>query len=153
MHCFVLSLLLGSIAAAPTLAGTPADTSLRVENAWIREAPPSVDVMGGYARLCNDADEAITLTQLSSDVFGEIQMHISREVDGQATMERLQTVEIGPHDCVDFAPGGRHLMLFEPTHAMRAGDRAVLTLGFANGKHMDVEFSVRRMGGMHEHHQ
>ena len=131
------------------------DPPLRIESAWVREAPPGVDVLAAYAVVCNDDEEANTLATVSSTAFDDVQMHVTIEMDGAVRMERSNSVVIGPNDCVTFAPGGRHFMLMGPHRAFRAGSTVPLTFHFANGTEMELLVPVRRADEMldtqHDH--
>lgn len=144
---------------APPEPGAAAETPLRIENAWVREAPPGADVLAAYAMFCNDSDAAVTLVNAASKAFGSVQMHATVESDGAVTMQRLDSAVIAAHDCTAFEPGGRHFMLMKPKRAFRAGDRVEFTFFLANGKELEIAFPVRRGGGKpdqqehhHEHH-
>src|SRR5690606_21755646 len=117
------------IALAALLQGAPAtEPPLRVENAWVREAPPVAGVLAAYARLCNDAEAAVTVSGAAGEHFGAVQMHMTVETDNAVTMKRLDSVAIGPGECLAFEPGGRHFMLLEPARRFHAGDEIALTL-------------------------
>ncbi|HEX7046862.1 MAG TPA: copper chaperone PCu(A)C [Gammaproteobacteria bacterium] len=135
--------------AAPTVETEP---PLRVENAWVREAPPGVDVLAAYAVFCNDADAAVTLTNVISENFDAVQMHATVEADGGVTMKHLNSVVVEPTECIAFEPGGRHFMLMDPVRNFRAGDEIAFTLFLANGKEMEIVMPVRRADEMIEHH-
>lgn len=143
MPFFSLIALTALFQGAPEL-----EPPLRVENAWVREAPPVADVLAAYATFCNDADAAVTLANASSEHFGAVQMHATVETDSAVTMKRLDSVVIGPHECVAFEPGGRHFMLLDPKRDFRAGDEIAFTLFLANGKEMEIVMPVRRAGEM-----
>lgn len=140
-------LLLLAFAALP---GETADITppLRIENAWLREAPPVAKVQAAYARLCNDDKEALTLVHVASEDFDRVEMHASTETEGAVTMEQLDSVVVAPGDCVDFAPGGRHFMLFDARRALRAGDSVEFTITFASGAEMSLRLPVRRADEM-----
>jgi len=145
------------LVVSPQVDGPPSDKTtapLRIENAWVREAPPTAKVMAAYGTFCNDNETAVKLTTVSSDDFDSVEMHVSVETGNAVSMERLKDVAIGPHDCVDFAPGGRHFMLFAPSRPLRSGDTVSLTLQLANGNAMKVTLPVRRpeeTGQQHNH--
>lgn len=150
--------LLSILAMISAAAAAELDPPLRIEGAWLREAPPVARVMAGYGRFCNDNREAITIAAISSDVHERIEMHETVETEATASMRRLNNVIIGPNDCVDFVPGGRHLMLLEPQQPLRAGDSVAMTLVFARGDEQTIEVPVRRQtdgepnhNGQHSH--
>lgn len=117
---------------------------LNVGNAWVREAPPVADVLAAYAVFCNDGDQAVTIAGAESEDFDRVEMHIVVERGDAVIMEESNSVVIGPDDCVAFAPGGRHFMLFDPVRIFRAGDEVELTLHLADGQELELVFPVRR---------
>lgn len=123
---------------------TAAEPLLRVEDAWLREAPPVAAVQAAYGRFCNDGVETVTLAAAHGDAFGRIEMHETVETTTTASMRRLNGVVIEPGQCADFAPGGRHFMLFDPARPLRAGDSVTVTLVFADGFEQDFTLPVRR---------
>ena len=75
------------------------------------------DLGAGYMTIVNSTDEAVTLQSVSADGVGRIELHESVAADnGTMAMEPRPdgfTVESG--DAVTLRPGGKHLMLFDPT--------------------------------------
>lgn len=128
---------------------------LRIASAWVREAPPNMNVMAGYAVLCNDAETGVILVGASSEEFDSVEMHLTIEANGAVTMEETNSVAIDPRDCVAFAPGGHHFMLIDPVRPFRAGSGVQLTLRLADGREMDVTFPVRHaadaLDNSHDH--
>lgn len=151
MLSFFLAATLALINASPA-----AQSPLRIEQAWIREAPPVADVMAGYANLCNDDSDAIVITELGSAKFARVEMHATVETAASVTMERLDEVRIPSGECVNFAPGGKHFMLFKPQSALRTGDDAEIAITLADGRTFTVAFPVKRADDMpesrHGHH-
>jgi copper(I)-binding protein len=139
-------------AAAAGAAET--ENPLRVENLWIREAPPVARVLAAYGRFCNDGAETVSIASVSSTVFERIEMHETVETGGRVSMRRLESVTVGPEECLDFVPGGRHFMLFGPEHPLRAGSEVALTFVFATGQEQAVTVPVRRQqnDNSHGHH-
>ena len=124
---------------------------IRIENAWIREAPPVASVQAGYFRACNDGNSEITLERVESDEFARVEMHETVEQDGSSRMQSLDSVTIAAGDCTEFTRGGRHLMLFDPDKRLVDGDLAHLRLVFDTTT-IAVEFPVRRGDGGNNHH-
>lgn len=145
------TMIVGGIALLFGLPVHAGDVDIRIENAWIREAPPVASVQAGYFTLCNDGEKSVTLESVESDAFGHIEMHETIEKDGASRMEKLDGVVFAAGECIRFERGGRHLMLFDAIERLSDGDTAVLTL-LVDGKRFDREFPVRRGNGGHNHH-
>ena len=157
MMNMIWMLLLFSPAPADS-AVVDGDMPVRVEQVWIREAPPTAKVMAAYGTFCNDNDrDALVLTGATSESFRAVEMHVSRESGSQVSMQRLDEVSLAPGNCVTFEPGARHFMLFDPVRPFRSGDTIMLTLRFAGGAEQDIAVAVRRAdetdsGPHHKHH-
>lgn len=133
--CALLALGNGAIAA------TAAPPGVRVEHAWIRWLPANLPA-AGYAVIVNDGDATVRLTGASSPDYKSVMLHHSRLAQGDSTMEMVSSLDIPAHGKVKFAPGGYHLMLSHATHPIKPGDSVKMTLRFAGGESMQVDFSV-----------
>ncbi|MEG8056595.1 copper chaperone PCu(A)C [Sphingomonas sp. 22L2VL55-3] len=60
-------------------------------------------------------------------------MHETMDKGGMSTMTPLAKVEIPANTDVAFAPGGRHVMLFDMNSGIKPADRVTLTFAFADG--------------------
>lgn len=148
-----LACALAALPLAPAFAAPAAGASaLRFAEPWIREAPPTAQVLGGYFELSNPTGAAVVLRGVSAPGFEEVQMHSLEEAeDGRMRMVRHETWTVPAQGTVRFAPGGNHLMLMRPTRPLKAEDTLPLTFDFgASGKRV-VSFTVRSMV-QREHH-
>jgi copper(I)-binding protein len=68
-------------------------------------------------------------------------------------MSAVDEVEIAPGQSVEFAPGGFHVMAFEITDLINAGETTEMTLSFSDGDKLSMPLVVETMGdamgGMH----
>jgi len=69
-------------------------------------------------------------------------LHRSMSGGGIDRMVATSDIDIAPHGSLALAPGGYHLMLMKPKHAIKPGDTVVLHLMFASGASLDVVASV-----------
>lgn len=129
-----------------------AEGLLRVEDAWVREAPPGVTVLGGYLRLCNHSAVDVTLTSVESEDFGRIEMHETIETESATRMERIKSLAVPAGKCVEFVPGGKHLMLFDPVKPVRDGDFVTLQFVFAPSDSLETRVPVRRGNNNNKEH-
>ncbi len=132
-----------SVAPQLTLAADD-DHRVTVRDAWIRESPPGVDMTAGYMSMRNNGTRQQVLIGASSAGFGEVMIHRTTEKDGMAAMMHTSQIELAPNASVAFAPGGLHLMLMNPTQALRVGDRVNINLQFQGGLVVPFAFEVRK---------
>jgi len=130
------------LAAAP-LAAT-AGEGIHVDDPWIREAPPGASTMAGYVVVHNQGATPRTLVGARSAGFAGAMLHQSRIENGIAKMVHVKRIEILPGKAVSFAPGGYHIMLMKPERPYRSGDKLTVTLIFADGEALPIEFTVRK---------
>jgi len=124
------------------LAAAPASPDVQVEHAWIRWLPAKLPA-AGYAVIRNVGEGTLRLTGASSPDYGMVMLHHSRLAHGDSTMEMVDHLDIPAHGSVELAPGGYHLMLSQPAHAIKPGDHVKVTFEFADGAQLQTDFSVR----------
>ena len=118
--------------------------NLKVSDAWIREAPPGLMSVAGYALLENDGNKPLQIVKLQSSAFTEVRMHETRIETGIASMRSINTLDIAAHQRVTFAPSGKHFMLVNAVQPLKNGD--VGSDEFVDQTSCDTtaEFTVRR---------
>ena len=138
--CFRLFCLLPAVfLTLPAFAG-----DVTITHAWIAEAPPVSRVHAGYFTLHNGGSKPVTLKTVSSEMYGNIEMHLSIEKDGVSSMQWLQQIEIPAGEDFVFAPGAYHLMLFRPAKRLKQGDKVKLQFGFADGSLITTTAVVKK---------
>ena len=131
--------------------------AVEVNDAWIREAPPTASMMGGFMTIHNPSAQDIVLIAASSKTFKHIMLHRTIEENGVSKMVHQMQVVIPAHGSLEFKPGSYHIMMPAPQKRLVAGDKVMIKLEFKSGKTSDVEFEVRKgmvmnHGGGNHHH-
>jgi len=134
----LFGMLLGAITAHAMAGG-----HLVVERAWIRAAPPGAMMLAGYAALRNDGDAPLVVIGADSVDFGDVSLHQTIEENGVEKMRALPRLELTPGARVEFAPGGKHLMLMQPRRGLKEGDAVTIHLTTAGGEGANARFVVR----------
>ncbi len=116
--------------------------TLQVNHAWIRLLPAGLPA-AGYMEVANPAGTARKLVSVDSDDFGQVMLHQSMQSSGMSHMRHVDRIEIPAHGKVTLAPGGYHLMLMQPKHALTVGQTVMLVLHFADGGTLSVPFEVK----------
>lgn len=136
----LLAVILLAVAGAAVCAPA-APAGVRAEHAWIRWLPANLPA-AGYVVLVNDGDGDATLTGARSADYGMVMLHQSRLDESDSRMEPVASLTVPAHGSVALSPGGYHLMLMHPTRALKPGDTVAITLEFAGGGTLQVDFSV-----------
>jgi len=101
---------------------------LRLEDGWVRGAPPGAKAMAGFGRIVNSGTVESELVSLSSPAFGRIEIHEMKTVDGVMQMRKIERLTLQPGESMDLASGGNHIMLFDPTEPLATGAQFDLTM-------------------------
>lgn len=137
MNKLLLTFLL--LFATQVIAG-----GFKVEDAWIRQAPPGMKMLAGYMTFENEKGNTINFVGAISPDFKSIEVHQTVIKDDVATMIRRPSVKILPYSTVKFKPKDLHLMLIGPKRELEEGDKVKIVLKFSNYRKLKVIFSVRK---------
>ncbi len=125
-------------------ANQKTDTEITVDAAWIAEAPPTSRVMVGYMTINNPDAEAIDIISAKSDTYSSIEFHETLHEDGMAKMVRHDSLHVPAHGSIQLKRGGKHLMLFNPTTPLKAGDTVSITLTTENNTSKIITVDVKK---------
>lgn len=107
--------------------------TIQIDDAWVREAPPNVSMLAGYANITNNSDEDRTITSAKSDHFKMVEIHKTIVKDGVAKMRRQNNLIIRAGKTLELKPGSYHLMLMHPTTELKLNDEVKVTITTNNG--------------------
>lgn len=110
--------------------------TVKVHNAWIPEAPPVARVMAAYMVVENTGNKPVTITGVDSDAFGMVMMHKTVTENGVSRMIHLGSLTVAPKSKAVFKRGGMHVMLMQPKHGFKVGDKVNLTLTTKDKQHI-----------------
>ncbi len=127
----------GAVAAAPTCLP-------KFEQAWIRSAPPGTTALAAYGRLRNDCAKPFVVKDVASKDFAMAMIHETRVEAGVSQMRPADSLSVPARGSLEFAPGGRHIMLMHPMRELKPGERVWLEVSLSNGSRVRAQFEVRR---------
>ncbi|MGO4389626.1 DUF1775 domain-containing protein [Microvirga sp. 2YAF29] len=141
-------------------AATPSQQkvgALTIDQPWSRATPGGAKVGGGYLRITNTGSTPDRLTGGSFTGASRVEVHeMSLENDVMRMKQVQGGLEIKPGATVEFKPGGYHLMFMDLKEPLKEGQTIKGTLVFEKAGAVNVEYSVRGMGGApaaeHKHH-
>lgn len=134
------------LAAAPLAAHA---AGIEAVKPWSRPAA-SGGTGVGYVTLVNHG-KADALVGAESPAAAKVEMHASSMAGGVMKMTPEAQTPIPAGGQVSFAPGGRHLMLIGLKRPLKVGDKAPVTLKFASGASLKVDFAVQAQAPMAGH--
>lgn len=131
----------------PTFAfAQETSTGITMENPWIRATPPNAPVAGGFVLLTNTGDADDRLIGGEVNFAGEVQVHEMKIVDDVMRMRQLADGLLIPAgESVLLKPGSFHLMFMKLGEQLMAGEKRSVTMIFAEGGEVVVEFDVMDM--------
>jgi copper(I)-binding protein/cytochrome oxidase Cu insertion factor (SCO1/SenC/PrrC family) len=130
------------VTAAFTVGSNDPGDVVAIMNAWVREAHEAAKVNAGYMTLINAGKEEVTLLKVESDAYKSIEVHEMVSVDGLMEMREVTDMSIPANGQIQFAPGGKHLMLMGPKDHLTKGQKVDMTLTFKSGKKQTVSIKV-----------
>ncbi|WP_179511704.1 copper chaperone PCu(A)C [Sphingomonas lycopersici] len=128
------------------LAGCSQAPQLSVSDAWVRLAAVPGRPAAGYFTLHGGPTDA-TLISVATDVAVRTEMHeMKAGAGGAMTMDAMQQLRVPATQTVRFAPGGKHLMLFDLNPSVKPGGKLTFTFTFADGVRIQQPASVIAAG-------
>lgn len=130
---------------AATLAGCGKPAPLFVDNAYVRL--PAVAGRPGVAYFTvHGGKDTATLVSVTSPLVVKSELHESMSQGGMASMEPVKDVPVPAKATLKFAPGGKHVMLFDINKSVEAGGKVTLVFTFSNNERLEVEAPVIAAG-------
>ncbi len=117
---------------------------LIIKDAWIAEAPPVSKVMVAYLTLKNTGTETINIIRAEAKVYSSIEFHETIHENGMARMIRHDNLKVLANSQLELKRGGPHLMLFNPTKRLKAGDTVSIKLTTKGGKVKTIIVPVKK---------
>lgn len=131
--------ILGIVAGALLLSACqqqPAEPA--VEKAWARLPAVSGRPGAAYFTL-KGGSQADKLVGIASPAAARAELHETMQHGGMSKMQPLREVALDAGKTVDFAPGGRHVMLFGLAPSLKPGAQIPLVLSLASGKKLEAQ--------------
>lgn len=125
--------------------------SIKIDHPWSREAPPNATVIAGFFQLKNLSTRDDFLISASTPIAERVEIYQHEMSDGVMKMNKIDNVRVGTMKSVTFEPGGYHLMIFNPKHSFKQGERFPMTLEFRNAGKVEIELAVEVNTYLHSH--
>lgn len=133
-------LLLASVAALALNAW--AQSSVKIEDAWVRGTVAQQKATGAFMRLTAERDAR--LVAASSPVAGVVEIHEMSLEQGVMKMRAIAGLDLPAGKTVELKPGGYHVMLMDLKAPVTAEQQVPLTLVFETpgGQREQVELKT-----------
>ena len=99
----------------------PAGPPLAISDVVVHEPLPGTGVAAGYLTLSNNSNQPIAIEKVSSPQFARVEMHETVIYNDVARMVSLAPLIVERNSSIQFAPGGKHLMLSDATAEIGRG--------------------------------
>lgn len=99
-----------------------------------------------YFTISNESEKQVAIR--GADMIGAASgaLHETTEWEGKMDMQELFTVNVPAGEEVVFAPGGKHVMVYEVDPTLEAGGETEVTLTFTGGDKMSFPVAVLAAG-------
>jgi hypothetical protein len=133
---------IGLIGMAMALAGCQQKAEVSASGAWVRLPAVAGNPGAAYFTL-EGGSEPATLLAASAPFAVRAELHESMAGHGgMMSMAPVKDIAVPAGGTIAFAPGGKHVMLFDMAPTLQPGAKAPLTLSFADGKKVEVQAVV-----------
>lgn len=131
--------------ATASLTGCGQPAQLYVDDAYVRL--PAVAGRPGVAYFTlHGAEGATRLLSVTSPVVIKSELHESMQHSGTMSMAPIKEVTVPAKATITFAPGGKHVMLFNINKRIAPGKTMPLVFNFANNERIEVDAPVIAAG-------
>jgi hypothetical protein len=103
-------------------------TTVKVEDAWVRGTVAQQKATGAFMRLTADKDAR--LVSVSSSVAGVVEIHEMAMENDVMKMRQVPGLDLAAGRALELKPGGYHVMLMDLKQPVKSGDTVPLTLVF-----------------------
>ncbi len=126
-----------------------AQTTVKIEDAWVRGTVAQQKATGAFMRLT--PSQNARLVSASTPVAGVVEIHEMALENDIMKMRQIPGLDLAAGRTMELKPGGYHVMLMDLKQPMKGGDTVPLTLVFedAAGKRFsqDIQAPVTALGG------
>lgn len=95
----------------------------------------------GYGTIKNLSTKEVIVKVTGASPFKAVEAHETKEKAGKMAMEKVVSFKIPAQGTLELKPGGNHIMLFDATREVKAGEE--LTIAFdVDGQVVNMKFKV-----------
>lgn len=126
-----------------------AQTTVKVEDAWVRGTVATQMATGAFMRLTPSANAR--LVEAKSSVAGVVEIHEMAMENDVMRMRQVPGLDLAAGRTLELKPGGYHVMLMDLKQPLKAGEQVPITLVFEDAAQkrftQEIKASVTALGG------
>ena len=126
-----------------------AQTTVKVEDAWVRGTVATQKATGAFMRLTPSANAR--LVEAKSPVAGVVEIHEMTLEKDIVKMRQIPGLDLAADRTMELKPGGYHVMLMDLKQPLKGGEQVPITLVFEDDAKkrftQDIKASVTVLGG------
>lgn len=148
-HTILVIGLLSSLVGFNAMANQAAE--LEIENPFVREMPPTAPATGAFMTIINSSDQDIAIVSAKSDAAKKVELHTHTNDNGVMRMREIPEILVPAMGQAELKPGGLHIMLINPTRALKEGEEVRIVVTLKDGSEQEIIAPVRKIMGMGQH--
>ena len=129
---------------ASQLAWSAEADQVRIEQPWIRLAPPNAMATGAFMVIRNTGNQPIQVVKAANPASKATELHTHLNENGVMKMRQIPAIRIEAGGEAVLKPGGLHVMLIDMKAPLKEGENVPLTLGFEDGSSTQIDVPVQR---------
>lgn len=133
------ALIASILSIAMAVSGSVHAELPQISDARVVQPPPGAKVAAAYFTVSNPGDKPLAITDATSDIAKNVEVHLSLVENDVAKMQKQQSVTIPPGDSLEFRHGSYHVMFMGLNQNLLAGESFDLVLNTSAG---DISVSV-----------
>ena len=133
-------------AGSGTAAKDANPTGLTVSNARMMLPPVAGNPAAIYFDLKNDGKRAVAVRRADVADAKSASMHDMMDYNHEMTMADMGPLTVPAGETIKFAPGGKHVMVFDLSPEIEAGGTTEMTLTVAGGDKVSFPVPVQAAG-------
>lgn len=126
-----------------------AQTTVKVEDAWVRGTVATQKATGAFMRLTPSTNAR--LVEAKSPVAGVVEIHEMAMENDIMKMRQIPGLDLAAGRTTELKPGGYHVMLMDLKQPLKGGEQVPITLVFEDDAKkrftQDVKAPVTALGG------
>lgn len=134
-----------ALAAALIVTGCQQPKEIYADKGYVRLAAVKGNPAVAYFTLHGGAKDNVLLSVTSPAVI-KTELHESMTAGGMASMAPLKSLPLPAGARISFAPGGKHVMLYDLNPAIKRGGTIPLVFTFADNLRIEIDAPVIAAG-------